>query len=164
MGEYCSRSDRDRSGEVSGTSAPQPPKPPSRVRVKWAGEHLFDTGRENGPTARFDGDGKTAQTPPDALLSALASCVSIDVVDILAKRRTPVESLQVDVVGERVDTTPRHFRHITLNFAIGGKGIERDQAERAVELSVTKYCSVRDSLRSDIKVDWSVRLGGGGPE
>ena len=129
--------------------------------MKWAGEHLFDTGRENGPTTRFDGDGKTAQTPPEGLLSSLASCVSIDIVDILAKRRTPVESLQVDVVGERVDTTPRHFRHITLNFAIGGKGIERDQAERAIELSVTKYCSVRDSLRSDIKVDWSLRLSGG---
>ena len=147
---------------MSATSGAQPPKPPARVRVNWAGEHRFDTGRENGPIARFDGDGKTAQTPPEALLSALASCVSVDIVDILAKRRTPVESLQVDVVGERVDTTPRRFRHITLNFTLGGKGIERDQAERAVELSVTKYCSVRDSLRSDIKVDWRVRLSGGG--
>ena len=126
--------------------------------MKWAGEHRFDTGREDGPVARIDGDGKTAQTPPEALLSALASCVSVDVVDILAKRRTPVESLQVDVVGERVDTTPRRFRHITLSFSITGKGIERDQAERAVELAVTKYCSIRDSLRDDIKVDWTLDL------
>jgi putative redox protein len=127
--------------------------------VKWAGEHLFDSGRENGPTARFDGDGKAAQTPPEALLSALASCVSVDIVDILAKRRTPVESLEVDVVGERVDTTPRHFRHITLNFSIKGKGIEREHAERSIELSITKYCSVRDSLRADMKVDWTLELG-----
>ena len=134
------------------------PRPPSRVQVRWAGAHLFDTGRENGPLARFDGDGKTAQTPPEALLSALASCVSIDVVDILAKRRTPVEALQIDVVGERVETTPRHFRHITLNFSIAGEGIEQIHAERAVELSVTKYCSVRDSLRDDIKVDWTVAI------
>jgi len=143
---------------VSGSIDPQPPKPPARVKVKWAGEHRFDTGRENGPTARLDGDGKTGQTPPEALLSALASCVSVDVVDILAKRRTPVESLQVDVVGERVDTTPRRFRHITLNFAIAGKDIERDQAERAIELAVTKYCSVRDSLAPDILVDWTLDL------
>jgi putative redox protein len=140
------------------TPGAETPKPPSRIRVKWAGERLFDTGRENGPTARFDGNGKTAQTPPDALLSALASCVSVDILDILAKRRTPVESLQVDVVGERVDTTPRHFHHITLNFTIAGKGIERDQAERAIELAVTKYCSVRDSLRNDIRVDWTTDL------
>ena len=134
------------------------PRPPSRVKVKWAGEHLFDTGRENGPVARFDGDGKAAQTPPDALLSALASCVSVDVVDILAKRRTPVASLEVDVLGQRVDTTPRHFRHITLNFSITGNGIERDHAERAIELAVTKYCSIRDSLRRDIEVDWTLDL------
>ena len=135
------------------------PKPPARVRVKWAGEHLFDTGRENGPIARFDGDGKSAQTPPEALLSALASCVSVDVVDILAKRRTPVESLEIDVLGERVETTPRHFRHITLDFSIRGNGIERVHAERAIELAVTKYCSVRDSLRPDIEIDWSLDLG-----
>jgi putative redox protein len=135
------------------------PRPPSRVRVKWAGEQLFDTGRENGPVARFDGDGKAAQTPPEALLSALASCVSVDIIAILAKRRTPVESLEVNVVGERVDTTPRHFRHITLSFSIRGNGIEREHAERAIELSITKYCSVRDSLRADIKVDWTLDLG-----
>jgi putative redox protein len=144
---------------VSADATASAPRPPSRVRVKWAGEHLFDTGRENGPVARFDGDGKAAQTPPEALLSALASCVSVDIVDILAKRRTPVESLEVNVVGDRVDTTPRHFRHITLNFSIRGKGIEREHAERAIELSITKYCSVRDSLRPDMKVDWTLDLG-----
>lgn len=133
-------------------------KPPSRIQVKWAGGHVFDTGREGGPVARFDGDGKVAQTPPDALLSALASCVSVDVVDILEKRRTPVKSLQVDVIGERVDTTPRRFHHITLNFGITGEGIDRVHAERAVALAVTKYCSVRDSLAADIRVDWTIDL------
>src|SRR5687767_15376558 len=134
MGQRRASSDRDRRREVSADATASAPRPPSRVSVKWVGEHLFDTGRENGPVARFDGDGKAAQTPPEALLSALASCVSIDIVAILAKRRTPVESLQIDVVGERVDTTPRRFHHITLNFAIAGKGIELDQAERAIEL------------------------------
>lgn len=133
-------------------------KPASRIQVKWAGGQVFDTGREGGPIARFDGDGKVAQSPPDALLSALASCVSVDVLGILKKRRTPVKSLQVDVVGERVDTTPRRFHHVTLNFRMTGDGIERVHAERAVELAVTKYCSVRDSLASDIRVDWTIDL------
>lgn len=122
MGKCRSRSHRDGWREVTVSAAPDAPKPPSRVRVKWTGGHEFETGRENGPVARFDGDGKTGQTPPEALLSALASCVSVDVVDILAKRRTPVESLQVNVLGERVDRTPRRFSHITLNFAINGNG------------------------------------------
>lgn len=132
---------------------------PSRIHVEWAGGHRFDAGRPNGPTARIDGDAETGQTPPETLLSALATCVSYDVVDILGKRRTPVESLEIDVVGERVDSTPRRYKHITLNFHIAGNGIERDQALHAIELAVTKYCSVRDSLSSDIVVDWTLDLG-----
>jgi putative redox protein len=135
-----------------------PPKPPSRVHVKWMGDHRFEAGRPGGPTARFDGSGRMGQTPPDGLLSSLASCTSIDVVDILAKRRTPVQSLEVDVIGERVDTVPRRFKHITLNYRISGAGIEREQALRAIELSATKYCSVRDSLSPDITVDWTVEI------
>jgi putative redox protein len=140
--------------------APKTAKPPSRVHVRWAGEQRFEAGRPGAPTAVIDGNGKEGQSPPEVLLSALASCVSVDVVAILAKRRTPVESLEIDVVGERVDTTPRRYRHITLNFHIAGNGIEKDQALRAIELAATKYCSVRDSLRSDIIVEWTLELGG----
>ncbi len=131
---------------------------PSRINVKWAGDHRFDAGRPGRPTARLDGDGVTGPSPVDGLLGALASCVGVDVVDILAKRRTPVESLDVEVVGQRVDTIPRRLEHLTLNFRIGGAGIERVHAERAVDLAVTKYCSVRDSLRSDMPVEWTVAV------
>src|SRR5262245_55752040 len=71
-------------------------KPTITVRATWAGEHRFDTGRPGGPVARFDGSAKTGQNPVDALVSALASCIAIDVVDILGKRRTPPESFVVD--------------------------------------------------------------------
>jgi putative redox protein len=131
---------------------------PSRIHVEWVGAHRFDAGRPNGPTARIDGEGETGQSPPETLLTALATCVSYDVIDILEKQRTPVDSLEIDVVGERVDTIPRRYKHITLNFRIGGKGIEKDKALRAIELSATKYCSVRESLRSDIQLDWTVEL------
>jgi putative redox protein len=111
---------------------------------------------------RIDASGESGQSPPDALLSALATCTSVDILDILAKRRTPVESLEVDVVGERVDTVPRRFKHITLTYHIAGKGIEREQADRAIELAVEKYCTVRDSLSREIVVDWKLDLNGSG--
>ena len=133
---------------------------PSLIHVEWAGQHRFETGRPNGPTSRIDGDGETGQSPPETLLSALATCVSYDVVDILAKQRTPIKALSIDIVGERVDTIPRRYKSITLNFHIAGKGIEKDQALRAIELAATKYCSVRESLRSDIMVAWTVEIRG----
>ncbi len=133
---------------------------PVVVNVEWKGEHRFDTARPGGSVARLDGSGATGQSPVDILLSALAACAGIDVVEILAKRRTPIESMNVEVVGERVTETPRRYKHITLKFRVAGKGIERDQALRAIELSVTKYCSVKASLDPDIVVDWELDLAG----
>ena len=134
------------------------PRPPNRVRVVWKGGEQFDTGRPGGPIARLDGRGETGQSPVDAVLSALAACTSSDVVEILAKRRTPVESLEIDVTGTRVESTPRRLTHVLLTFHITGAGIERIHAERAVDLAITKYCSVRDSLSKDVKIEWNVEL------
>lgn len=136
-------------------------RPPNRVVVRWRGDEEFDAGRPGGPTLRIDGHGKVAQSPVDVLLTALASCSSIDVVSILAKRRTPVRALEVDVVGERADDrVPRKLRRIALTFRITGAGIERVHAERAVELAVAKYCSVRDSLDPAIPIEWQVEVDG----
>jgi putative redox protein len=136
------------------------PRPPNRVRVEWRGDEAFEAGRPGGPTGLIDGHGKRAMGPVDWLLSALAACSATDAVQILAKRRTPVESLVVDVVGHRVEGTPRRLRQVRLAFDIRGTDIERIHAERAVELAVTKYCSVRDSLDRDIAVEWEIVLNG----
>ena len=131
---------------------------PSRILLEWKGERRFEAGREGRPRILLDGDGVVSPTPPDALLAALASCISVDVVDILAKRRTPVETYNVEVLGVRVDTIPRRFNHITLNITIKGAGIERSHAEHAIDLGVTKYCSVGASLDPGIPVVWNLYL------
>ena len=138
-----------------------PARPPNHIVVRWRGDEEFESGRPGGPTLRVDGHGKAAQSPVDVLLTALATCSSIDVVSILAKRRTPVKSLEIDVIAERADDrVPRKVRRFLLTFRIAGAGIEREHAERAVELAVTKYCSVRDSLDPGIPVEWRVELVG----
>ncbi len=129
-----------------------------RVHVRWAGDGRFDVGRPDGPAVRLDSSGAAGPSPVDALLSALGACASVDVVEILGKRRTPVASLEVEIVAERVDAVPRRLKSATLHFTLSGAGIDRVQAERAIELSVTKYCSVRDSLREDVAVDWTLTL------
>ena len=147
-------------GEHRGTAAGPgaAPRPPNRVIVSWAGGERFDTGRPGGPTARIDGTGETGQGMVDALLSALATCSSVDVVGILIKRRTPPAALEVEVIGTRVETIPRRLKHVLLKFRIAGQGIERDQAERAIDLAINKYCSVRDSLDRSIPIEWELEL------
>ena len=134
-------------------------KPPNRVRMTWDGEHRFDVGRPDKPSIRIDAKGVTGPGPVDTLLGALVTCISTDVVDILAKRRTPVESLSAEVAGTRVDGVPRRLIHVRLDFTIRGAGIERVHAERAIDLAVNKYCSVRDSLDPELPVEWTLDLG-----
>jgi putative redox protein len=133
---------------------------PSVIRATWAGEHRFDTGRPNGAVARLDGSAHTGQSPADALLSALAACSGIDVVDILAKRRTPVGQLTIDVEGHRREENPRRFLQLRITYSLDGPGIAAVHAERAVALALEKYCSVAASLAPDIVVETVVVVNG----
>jgi putative redox protein len=144
----------------STTPAPKLATPTITVRATWAGAHLFDTGRIDGPTARFDGASKAAQNPVDALVSSLSTCVAIDVVDILAKRRTPVEALVVDAHAERRATHPRRLQRVTLTFRVEGAGIDLAHTERAVSLGLGSYCSVAASLASDIVIETRAVVNG----
>lgn len=134
-------------------------KPPSKTVVTWTGDQQFEGARASGgPTLRLDGRGVTGPSPVDTLGIALASCTGADVVDILAKRRTPVESLRMEVTAERASAIPSRIVAIQIAYHIKGAGVERLHAERAIELAVTKYCSVGSSLDSSIPVRWTLTL------
>jgi len=140
------------------------PKPTITVRATWVGEHRFDTGRPDGPAARFDGSAKDGQNPVDALVSALAACTGIDVVDILGKRRTPPERLVVEAFADRRVEHPRRVERIRLTFIVDGAGIEIGHTERAVALALTNYCSVAATLAPAVVVETSVVVNGNSGE
>jgi putative redox protein len=129
-----------------------------KIGVRWTGGLAFDAGPQGLTTLHIDGDSKNAPSPPETLLCALATCTAVDVVLILEKRRTPVESLAMDVVAERAESAPRRLVKAHLGYRIRGKGIERGHALRAIELAVTKYCTVRDTLDPEMPVTWSLDL------
>ena len=135
------------------------PKKVNHVVVRWDGDHRFDASRLGSEKAiRIDADALTGPGPVDTLLCALASCTGVDVVDILEKRRTPVQGMTVEVSGDRANAVTARLTKVHLTYKLRGAGIERVHAERAIELAVTKYCSVRDSLAPVLPVTWSLEL------
>jgi putative redox protein len=128
------------------------------IDVNWVSGLAFEAGRPQGPKVRIDGDAQSAPSPFDLLLAAIASCASVDVVTILSKQRTPVHSLSVRVDAKRVESVPRHLAAANLHFRITAPGSTLEKVQRAVELSVTKYCSVRSSLDSEVPVSWTIDL------
>lgn len=128
------------------------------IEVQWTGGASFEAGRPEGPKVRIDADSQTAPGPFDLLLSAIATCASVDVVAILKKQRTPAQALAVRIEADRLASTPRRLASAVLHFKIAAPGTTLEKAARAVELSVTKYCSVRSSLVADAPVTWTVEL------
>jgi len=128
------------------------------IEVDWATGSEFDARRAGGPAIHIDGEGRRAPSPFDVLLAALATCAAVDVVSILAKQRTPAKALHIRVEAQRVEATPRRLAAATLHFTIHAPGATAAKVSRAVELSVTRYCSVRSSLAGDAAVSWSVDL------
>jgi putative redox protein len=147
------------SSSMTPDASAAPPAGPviSTTEVIWRGERLFDAG-PTGRTHRIDAGAKEAPGPVETLLNALATCSSVDVIDIIAKRKTPVERLTVNVTAERRSEYPRRVQKLLLEFHIDGAGIEREHAERAIRLSCERYCSVAASLAADIITETTLTL------
>lgn len=128
-------------------------------RAVWRGDRSFEAGPE-GRTHVIDAAGQLGPGPVETLLNAVASCSSLDVIDILAKRRTPVERLAVVVRAERRAEFPRRVQRLEMEFQIDGAGIEHEHAERAIQLSFERYCSVAASLGADIVTETTLVLNG----
>ena len=81
-------------------------------------------------------------------------------LDVLAKRRTPAERMVVNVTASRRTEAPRRVERLEVEFVIDGAGIQVEQAERAIQLSFEKYCSVAASLAPDIVAETTLILNG----
>jgi len=150
------------------TMKPGTMKPPARPSVGnpiahshavWRGGLQFEAGVGERVHA-IDGNSKTAPSPVETLLGSVGTCSASDVVDILAKQRTPLTGLEVDVMATRRAEFPRRVMTLELTFTVDGPKIEAAQAERAIALSIEKYCSVAASLAGDIELTTILVLNG----
>jgi putative redox protein len=92
------------------------------------------------------------------LLAALGGCSSIDVVNILKKQKQDLKDIQVTITGEREkDAIPSLYTAVHAHFKLFGK-LDKDKAEKAVDLAVDKYCSVAKTLEKTAKVTHSFEI------
>jgi putative redox protein len=87
-----------------------------------------------------------ANDPFQLFALACGGCASIDVVDILAKSRKTLTKLELDLEITRADSVPKIARVLHYHFNVDGPDLTFELVGRAIELSLTKYCSVTLSL------------------
>ncbi len=118
---------------------------------------------EDGNTLLMDGasdiggHGK-GMRPMQLLLAAVGGCSAIDIILILKKQKQIIESFEIEVDGEREKIEDYSlFKDICLHFKIKGE-VDPDKAERAVKLSVEKYCSVSKTLDPTAKITYKISI------
>ncbi|MDH3668250.1 MAG: OsmC family protein [Paracoccaceae bacterium] len=117
-----------------------------QARVKWVGDRTFVGEAGSGHavvlgTAHGEQGQKPGPSPMELVLIGTGGCSAFDVVHILEKGREAVEDCVVELDAERAGTDPKVFTRIHMHFVVKGRGLSAKKVERAVNLSVEKYCS-----------------------
>ena len=121
----------------------------------------FETVNDSGNKLSIDmyaPEEKKSQSPMQLVLSALASCAAVDMVQMIKKRRKTFVDLKAETTAERADTDPKKFTKIHINYIITSPDLTEKEASRIVELAVSNYCSVASSLHPDIDLTHSFEI------
>lgn len=96
--------------------------------------------------------------PMELLAIGLAGCTAMNVISILNKKKQDVHDFEVRVHADRAEEHPKVFTHLTIEYVVSGKNVDRAAVERAVELSETKYCSAQAMFKKVAPIDLVITL------
>jgi putative redox protein len=121
----------------------------------WKTGQAFDSFKDH---SKIEIDGKGGFNPKALLLTGLAGCSGIDVVEVLEKMRVPFANLTIEVETDQTTEHPRVFRDIHMNFIITTAEENRDKVKKAIDLSLEKYCGVSAMLKKNSKIDYTITI------
>lgn len=96
--------------------------------------------------------------PMELLLVGFGGCTGMDVISILRKKRQDVTGLEMNVQGKKTDEHPKVYKTVHIEYVVKGKGVQKEAVERAIRLSLDKYCSVGATLSRAGTITHSYRI------
>lgn len=125
---------------------------------------VMELENDNGITCLVDasesiGGKNKGFRPMELLAGSLAACASIDVIQILKKKRILLGCYDVNIETKRKEAVPASFEQITLHF-IFCNVIDEKLLRSVIDLALNKYCSVKASLSDEIKIDYTITIKG----
>lgn len=127
------------------------------AKVKWTGGMQFVAESETGhaivlDTSPENGGTDTGMQPMELLLIGIGSCSGMDIISVLRKKRQEVTAIAVNVQGENAPDYPHQLTAVDVEWIITGRNISEEAVKHAVDLSMTKYCSVKATLEHSAKI------------
>jgi len=96
--------------------------------------------------------------PKELLMLSLGGCTGSDVTSILSKKKIKLDGFEINITSESADEHPQVFTKMHLEYVFYGKNVSVKDVERAIELSLTKYCSVTAMLQKAMPIEHSYRI------
>jgi putative redox protein len=128
-----------------------------KTRTIWKKEHQFTSYHEHN-AIQIDGARQHGNGPKSLLLSGLAGCSGIDIVDILKKMRVDFSALEVDAETTQTEENPKVFNEIHLVYKIKTAKENKEKVQKAIDLSLEKYCGVAAMLKKNSEIKYSIQL------
>lgn len=130
------------------------------VQLVWEGnkKHSVTVGEH---AIRLDspvesGGENTGPSPKPLLLAAFAGCTAMDVVSILTKMQEDLQELKINVTAEATEGVPSVYKSFHLVYMVKGN-LDKTKVEKAVNLSLDKYCSVAAMYRHFAKITFEIK-------
>jgi putative redox protein len=129
------------------------------TKVHWLKDrHFVGTDASNHSVVLSGQKDGIGVSPSETLLIALAACSSVDVVEILEKKRKKLTMLEVTTSGQRDPEPPWAYRKIHVKYLLSGEGLTEKSVEQAIHLSQEKYCSVAATVRGVAQITTEYRI------
>lgn len=121
----------------------------------WRKNHEFEA-EHDGNKIKIDGDKKHGHGPKALLLSGLAGCSGIDVVDILQKMRIVFSDFEIEAEAKQSEDNPKIFTEINIIYYIKTDKENEEKVKKAIDLSLEKYCGVSAMLRKNSPINYKL--------
>ena len=133
-----------------------------KSKISWVADKTFTGQTDSGHSivigTATDDTPKPGPSAMELVLMGAGSCSAWDVVEILRKGRQQIDDVIVELDADRAPEPPKVFTRIHLHFVVKGRGLDPKKVERAINLSVEKYCSATAMLEktADVTHDYEV--------
>jgi putative redox protein len=101
-----------------------------------------------------NGNVPAANSPMELVLIVPGACTGSDVVSILEKKRVQLSMVEMKVTGERAKEFPKVYMKIHIDYNFVGGNIKEKDVAHAIDLSMTKYCSVSTMLNNLVEMTY----------
>ena len=123
----------------------------------WQKDQQFKS-RHGKNEIKIDGKREDGFGAKALVLSAIAACSGIDIVDILSKMRVEFSDFEIETETEQTDEHPRVFKDIYVTYKLRTDKSNEEKVRKAIDLSLDKYCGVSAMLKKNSPIQYKLQI------